>query len=130
MRRLRILAVAALLGMAGAPPGVTAQGLTPHFPAWDRYFEVSWEPFERRGQPHLWGYIVSKYGTAAWRVQLLVESLDASGQVVAQRVEWLPSTVPGFSRAYYEAPVPQRTPAYRVSVFAFDFIQGAFLQSP
>ncbi len=54
-------------------------------------FAVRWEPFERRGQVYLSGYIVSSYGVTATRVQLLVDSLDSSGQIVAQRVEWLAS---------------------------------------
>ena len=43
--------------------------------------------FERRGQPYLGGYSVSSYGVTATRVQLLVDSLDSSGRIVAQRVE-------------------------------------------
>jgi hypothetical protein len=87
--RLRVLVIATLVGVFAASAGVAAQPLTPHFPGWERYFTVSSEPFERRGQPYLRGYIVSSYGVAATRVQLLVDSLDSSGQIVAQRVEWL-----------------------------------------
>src|SRR5712692_8877157 len=119
--RLRVVLIAALVGMLAASTGVAAQSLTPHFHGWERYFTVSWEPFERRGQPYLSGYIVSSYGVTASRVQLLVDSRDSSGQVVAQRVEWLVgSNLPGFSRTYFEAPIRQRAASYRVSVFAFD----------
>ncbi len=128
--RVPALVIAAVLGVLAARSGVAAQPLTPHFPAWERYFAVSWEPFERRGRPHLSGYVVSSYGAHATRVQLLVDSLDSSGQVVAQRVEWLAGGVPGFSRAYFEVPVPQPASSYRVSVFAFDFLQAARFESP
>ena len=129
--RVRVLMIAALLGMLGAAIDVAAQSLTPHFPGWERYFTVSWEPFERRGQPYLSGYIVSSYGVTATRVQLLVDSLDSSGQIVAQRVEWLGgSNLPGFSRSYFEVPIRQQAPSYRVSVFAFDFVQSARVESP
>jgi len=84
--RLRVLVIAALVGVLAASAGVTAQPLTPHFPGWERYFTVSAEPFERRGQPYLRGYIVSSYGVAATRVQLLVDSLDSSGK--SSRNEW------------------------------------------
>lgn len=122
--RVRVFVIAVLVGMLAAATDATAQSLTPHVPGWERYFTVSWEPFERGGQPYLSGYIVSSYGVTATRVQLLVDSLDSSGQIVAQRVEWLGgSNLPGFSRTYFEVPIRQQGPSYRVSVFAFDFFR-------
>jgi hypothetical protein len=124
--KLRVLVIAALVGMLAALTSAAAQPLTPHFPGWERYFTVSWDPFERRGQPYLSGYIVNSYGVTATRVQLLVDSLDSSGQIVAQRVEWLVgSNLPGFSTTYFEVPIRQQASRYRVSVFAFDFVQSA-----
>ncbi|MCI0546080.1 MAG: hypothetical protein L0027_02210 [Candidatus Rokubacteria bacterium] len=127
----RLVVAAVLLGMLAGPADVAAQELTPHLPAWERYFDVSWEPFERRGQPYLSGYVVNRYGPEAVRVKLLVDSLDSSGQVVAQRVVWLQGTVPGSSRIYFEVPVPLPAAAYRVRIYASEFFQGALLhQSP
>jgi len=127
--KVRVLVIAAFVSMLAAPASVAAQPLTPHFPGWERYFTVSWEPFERRGQPYLRGYIVNSYGVTATRVQLLVDSLDSSGQIVAQRVEWLVgSNLPGFSTTYFEAPIRQQASRYRVSVFAFDFVESARIE--
>ena len=129
--RARVLMIAALVGMLASATRVAAQSLTPWFPEWERYFTVSWEPLDRRGQPYLSGYIVSSYGVTATRVQLLVDSLDSSGQIVAQRVEWLGGgNLPGFSRSYFEVPIRQQAPSYRVRVFAFDFVQSARVESP
>ena len=129
--RLRVLVIATLVGVLAASAGVAAQPLTPHFSGWGRYFPVSSEPFERRGQPYLRGYIVSSYGVAATRVQLLVDSLDSSGQIVAQRVEWLGgSNLPGFSSTYFEVPIREQASRYRVSVFAFDFVESARIEAP
>jgi hypothetical protein len=97
--RVPLLVIGALLGMLAAATEAPAQPLTPTFPGWERYFSVSWEPFERRGQPYLGGYIVSSYGVTATRVQLLVDSLDSSGKIVAQRVEWLAAAISRASRA-------------------------------
>jgi hypothetical protein len=129
--RLRVFVIGALLGMFAATAAAPAQPLSPTFPGWERYFSVSWEPFERRGQPYLGGYIVSSYGVTATRVQLLVDSLDSSGQIVAQQVEWLGGgNLPGFSTTYFEVPIRQQATRYRVSVFAFDFVQSARIESP
>ena len=128
--RGRMLVILVLAGMLAAA-GAGAQSLAPTRPGWERYFTVSWEPFERRGQPYLSGYIASSYGVTATRVQLLVDSLDSSGQIVAQRVEWLGgSDLPGFTSTYFEVPVRQPAARYRVSVFAFDFIQSARIEAP
>lgn len=129
--RVRALVIAVLVGTLAAATHVAAQPLTPLVPGWERYFAVSWERFDRRGQPYLSGYIVSSYGVTATRVQLLVDSLDSSGGIVAQRVEWLGgSNLPGFSRTYFEVPIRQQASSYRVSVFAFDFVQSAGVQAP
>ena len=127
----RILAILALVSIVATANSVAAQRLTSLIPGWERYFTVSWEPMERRGKPYLGGYIVSSYGVTASRVQLLVESLDAAGQTVAQHVEWLGGgNLPGFARTYFEVPIRQRASSYRVSVFAFDFVQSAQIESP
>ena len=128
--QVRVLLTVALLGVLTAEGDAAAQHLTPHQPGWERYFGVTWETSERGGRPHLRGYVTSQYGAQAWRVQLLVESLDSSGQVVAQRVEWLAGDVAPFSRRYFEVRVPGPASSYRVSVFAFDFIQSARLEAP
>ena len=128
---VRIMVFAALVGALATATDAGAQPLTPTFPGWERYFKVSWEPFERRGQPYLRGNIASSYGVLATRVQLLVDSLDSSGKIVAQRVEWLGgSNLPGFSQTYFEVPIRERASAYRVSVFVFDFVQSARVESP
>jgi hypothetical protein len=129
--RVRVLVIGTLLGVLAATSAAPAQPLSPNFPGWERYFSVSWEPFERRGEPYLSGYIVNSYGVTATRVQLLVDSLDSSGQIVAQQVEWLGgSNLPGFATTYFEVPIRQQAARYRVSVFAFDFLQSARIESP
>ena len=127
----RALVIAGLVGLLTVASDTAAQTLTPALPGWERYFTVSWEPFDRRGQPYLSGYIVSSYGVMATRVQLLVDSLDASGQIIAQRVEWLVGiNLPGYASTYYEVPIRERGQRYRVSVFAFDWVQSARVEAP
>ena len=128
--RTNRLVIAALVGVLLIGTAASAQPLTPHVPAWERYFEISSQTFERQGRPWLHGHVVSKWGETATGVKLLVESLDANGQVVGQRVEWLSSTVPVFSRAYFEVPAPVPAASYRVRVLSFDFPQSARLEAP
>lgn len=128
--RVSVLLIAAVLTALVATEDVAAQHLSPHVLGWERYFAVSWEAFERGGRPHLGGYVTNQYGAPAWRVQLLVEGLDSSGQIVAQRIEWLGGDVGPFSRRYFEVSVPGPASSYRVRIFAFDFLQTALHQAP
>lgn len=69
---------------------------------------------------------MNDWGFSARNVQLLVEGLDSTGNVVGQRVAWLGSELTPGMRAYFETPAPPPAPAagYRVSVFAFDWVQA------
>lgn len=128
--RVRGLVMATLLTVLAVEAEGANRYLTPHAVGWERHFSVTWESFEWRGRPYLSGYVHSQYGATATRVQLLVDGLDPSGQIVAQRVEWLGGPVSGFSRRYFEVPVPGPASTYRVRVFAFDFLQAARLEAP
>jgi hypothetical protein len=137
MRRIGgALAVVAVVGLWPHPAAAQAPSSSAPSPryeplvrGWEQFFRVTWEPFERRGRPYLRGYIFNDGGFTAMRVQLLVEALDASGNVVKQTVHWGHQVPPG-SRVYYEVPAPQAAPAYRVSMFAYDWLQTASLETP
>jgi hypothetical protein len=120
---LRRLLVALLLtGITAA--GTTAQPLSPLVVGWEQYFKVQWEPVDRAGVPLVRGYVLNDWGVPAARVQLLVDRLDAQGAIVGQKVAWLgtPVLAPGV-RSYFEVPVEQTAAGYRVSVFAFEWMQ-------
>jgi hypothetical protein len=120
-----VISGCAVSGGVASPGGVFSDApLQPLIVGWERFFRITWQPGERRGQPVVYGRISNEYGTAATRVQLLVEALDASGQVTSQRISWLGRTLGPFDSSYFEAPVPQVAPAYRVSVFAFDWLES------
>lgn len=76
-----------------------------------------------KGRPVVSGHILNDWGFPATRIQLLVEGLDATGRVESQKVAWLGATLTPGMRAYFEVPVDRPEPAYRVSVFAFDWVQ-------
>ena len=56
----------------------------------------------------------------AARMQLLVEGVDAAGNVVNTTKTWV-RDVPPNNRAFFETSVPD-APSYRISVLTFDWI--------
>lgn len=119
--------VAALIGLV-LPAGYgwaarPARSLTPLVLGWEQFFKLEWQAAERAGQPVVQGYILNDWGFPARRIQLLVEALDDTGGVAGQQVAWLGSSLTPGTRAYFEVPVARRAPTYRVSVFAFEWVQ-------
>jgi hypothetical protein len=106
-------------------PSTTTQGRTlePLEPSWERIFKLQWEIGERRGEPVITGYLMNDSPYDVERIRVLVEGLDESGAIAAQRLTWVLGQITAFSRVYLEAPVPGRYPRYQVRVFAYDRIE-------
>ena len=116
--------VAALTGCTttGTQPSAAVTSLNPQA---ERSFRVSWEAGpERDGERRLQGYVESALGEPAVRVQLLALALDASGNVIGQRLAWMPEAIPGLGRVYFEIPKMPAAPQYRVTVWSFDRLKG------
>ena len=89
----------------------------------DRFFRVEAEGGQARGgRPVVRGYVYNDYGVSAGRVLLQVETLDASGQVVARSLVHVDGAVPGFGRLYFEGPVTAAGTRYRVTVYYFEWL--------
>ena len=121
--RVRLIAtvMAALLLASSA---MAAGPLTPLVVGWEQFFKLNWSVGERRGKPVVTGTIYNNWGFTAANVRLLVDELDANGQIVEQRVGWLGFTLTPGTTAPFEVPVAHATPNHRVSVFAFDWVQA------
>jgi hypothetical protein len=113
----RTLAVALLLWWLGGAALAAAQ-----FGDADRFFALEWGDGERRGRPNVNGYIVNNYRAGASNMRLRVDSLDAAGNVVATTETYV-SDVPAGGRVYFEVPVKQRAPRYRVTITSWDWRQ-------
>ena len=125
-RRL-IIAVGVAVAAAGcATPDTTPSAtVTTLMPGSERFFRINWDVRPERGETRrLSGYVENTYGEAAARVQLLGQALDTSGAVVGQRLQWVHGAIPGFGRVYYEIPGMPPADHYRVTVWAFERIQG------
>jgi len=137
MRRVVMVVMLGLVIWSGALPltahisnRASAATYEPMVRGWERYFSITWEPFERRGVRYVGGYVDNTFGLPARRIQLLVDGLDSSGNVVSQKVSWLGTDLTPGTHAYFETRAPEPGTAYRVSVFAFDWIQTASLELP
>lgn len=84
---------------------------------YERHFRLEWEAGQaRNGRPTVTGYLYNTHPTLAARsIQLLVEQLDPSGQVVSKTLKYVDDEIPPAGRAYFEVPVPAAA-TYRVLV--------------
>ena len=131
MRR-SILVIALLAAVAGCANlesgdmGRPQKGLQPLNVGWERDLSVTWESGQPHGTQAVSGYVtnISPYDLANTRV--LVEALDAGGQVIEQRVGYLPGELRGGGRLYFEVPIAQ-APTYRVRVFSYDRMEAGLM---
>jgi hypothetical protein len=122
-RRSSVLGAVVLAAMLAACATGPQGPLVPLIGGWEHYFKLEWEPAERKGHPIVRGYLMNDWGMPAARVRLLVDTLSADGGLLGQQVAWVGAGVlmPGM-RTYFEVPVAQPGPTYRVSVFSYDWI--------
>ncbi len=118
----RVLRIAAALALLMSP--IVAHAQTYRTYGSEAFFAVDWQPGERRGRPVVTGHVVNTYGIATHYVRLLVESLDAAGQVTATKIGYISGDVLPGNRMYFEVPVDRAAPAYRVVVLSWDWKSG------
>ena len=122
MRTLRAAVV--VLTLVATTMSATAASLLQSLNVdWPQYFRIESEPLARDGRTVVKGNV---WNTANWstkKIQLLVDAVDAGGQVVNQRVVWLGVDLAPGTHAAFEVPMPASS-TYRVSVFAFESGRG------
>lgn len=74
----------------------------------------------KRGANVLRGYIRNDHGFDAGSVKLLIEGLDATGNVTSTTVGYLLGLLPAFNRLYFEVPVKSPAASYRVRVASYE----------
>ena len=76
---------------------------------------------DKGGRPLIVGHVVTYGGRSGYCIpRLLVETLDAQGQVVAQNMGFIPGYVGGFDKVHFEEPIRAPGPEYRVSIASWD----------
>ena len=80
---------------------------------------------DKKGRPLIAGRMITYGGMSGYcDTRLLVETLDADGRVVAQRVGFVPGYVGGFDNVYFEEPIRGPGSAYRVSIGSWNKCGG------
>ena len=107
--------------------GVTPSGSTTTLMAgWERHFALEWTvEMVQDGTRRLRGYIQSRHGEAVEQVRVLARALDVPGAVVGQRISWVPGTVGGFGRAYFEVPNLPPADRYLLTVWDYTLVQSS-----
>jgi hypothetical protein len=128
--------IAILLVMAIATAGCATAGLTPSasvttaIQGWERYFRIEWAPQPKPDGVTIDGYLYNTYGSPMGNVRVLAQALDASDNVVAQTIEWVPGVVPNFNRSYFRIPKLPLADHYTVTVWSFDIIDTDSFDRP
>ena len=87
----------------------------------DRYFRIEYDVASKGSRSVVSVYVYNlNAGTPAERMQLSIESLDASGTVIGKSSTWVLGSVPPGNRAYFSASATPGT-SYRVQVQSFDW---------
>lgn len=131
-RRSRTI-VGVLVLMLFAAGCATAGGLAPSAATttavvgWERWLRLDWSVEPRATGHDIEGYVQSLHGSTAENVRLLAQGLDASGNVLANRIQWVGGPVPGLQATYFKIAKMPAAERYRVSVWAFDSVStGVF----
>jgi hypothetical protein len=122
---LGMIAVAAA-GCATGSSHLTPSGSTTTLTAgWEYKYTLDWSvepaPTDTR---RLRGYITSQHGELTLTMRVLGQALDASGNVLGQRIDWVPGGVAGFGRAYFEIAHLPVAHDYRVTVWDYTLLQS------
>jgi len=118
MRGVRLAVLIAVVAWSGAGSAAAANYAQETL---DRYFRFEYQVTPSATRPVVSGYVYNMNpGTPAERMQLSIESLDGSGNVIGKSSTWVLGNVPPGNRAYFSASaVPGAS--YRVQVLSFDW---------
>ena len=90
----------------------------------DRYFRIEYQVEPSAARPVVSGYVYNMHpGLPVDRMQLAIEAIDASGQVVGISSTWIPGGVPAGNRSYFSVPVVLAA-SYRVQLLFVDWGKG------
>ena len=90
-----------------------------------QFFHVDWAArADGAGQSEITGRVHDDYGQPATNIELRIAMVDATGHEVQSVIRPVRGLVPAMGDAYFDVHVPA-SPAYRISVASFDFVEFA-----
>ena len=90
----------------------------------ERWFKLDWTVAPDRGdQRKLDGHVENHSGRPVTAVQLLIQALDTSGNLVDQRRQWLGGDLPNGARQFFAARHLPAAEEYRVSVWSYSAVE-------
>jgi hypothetical protein len=121
MKRTLIVMGFALLVLGAVGPSADAE-LQPLMAGWENVFSLDWQPGEYRGKPSVEGYVKNNSSYHTTNIRIIIDSLDAGGQVTNQKIAWVPGELLGGGHLFFQVPTPP-APSYRVRVFSYDRVE-------
>ena len=114
---------AAFTGCAemGMQPSATITTTTPGVT--ERWFKIDWTVEDAGAERKLDGTVENVSGRPVMDVQLLIQSLDAAGNLVDQRRQWLAGGIPNGARQYFAARNLPPADQYRVNVWSYRAVE-------
>jgi hypothetical protein len=118
-----IVTTAAACATAAAPP--TTSGYTTLMAGWEYHFKIDWTAAEQGPTTRtVSGYVYNQHGEFATQLRVLAQAIDSTGNVVGQRIGYVPGGVGGFGRAYFVVSNLPVADTYRVSVWDYTWFQA------
>ena len=123
---LLITAIATSSACASTNPNLTPNANTTTLTAgWEQHFAIQWTATEQGPNTRrVSGYVYNQHGESAMNMRVLAQALDTNGDVVGQRIAFVPGGVGGFGRAFFDVPNLPAAPVYRVSVWDYTWFQS------
>ena len=123
MIRIAALLVVLTLCSGCVTTTMPAGPLHPLVSGWEQHASIEFQAEPRGDGAVVWGYLQTDSPYTFHRIRVLVDALDASNQITAQKIAWVPGTLGWPSRLYFEVPMPPAA-SYRVQVFSWDRLES------
>jgi hypothetical protein len=89
----------------------------------DIWFTLDWKLVPGARGENIEGFVYNKSNQPTDRMQLSIEALDASGQIIGRSSTWVLGGVPPNSRTWFTTPAPAVGAAnYRIEIQSFDWV--------
>ena len=122
---LRLLLAMVLLPLAAGCGGVTPSAtVTTAVHGWESWMRLDWTAQAQPKGQVIDGFIYSTYGSPVYDVQILAQALDGAGNLVGQKIVWVPGVLPALQRTYFRVSGMPAADRYRVTVWSFDTVQS------